>query len=178
MKKLLFISFFLLAIIYLQAQNPIIFSKVIQADSLNKTELFIKVNDWFATNYKSANDVIQMADKDAGTIIGKGSQPYSYGKLSYGCYDGYLNYTIKVYVKDNRFKIELTDFVHSVRVGNSSECEFGTITDAEIYTSKGISKSYHNKAWVDMKTKIQNFSEDIFASIESKLNSNTKEDNW
>ena len=63
------------------SQENLTFSKIIKADSVSKTELFVVINDWFASNYNSANDVIQMSDKDAGIIIGKGSLKYSYGKL-------------------------------------------------------------------------------------------------
>ena len=56
----------------LKAQENLSFTKIIQADSMSKTDLFININDWFASVYNTSNDVIQMADKDAGIIIGNG----------------------------------------------------------------------------------------------------------
>jgi hypothetical protein len=90
----------------LNSDKPIEFSKVIYTDSVGKEKIFVSINDWFASNFKSANDVIQMSDKEAGVIVGKGALSYSYGKMSYIGYDGFITYTIKVYIKDNRFKLQ------------------------------------------------------------------------
>ncbi len=149
-------------------QEGITFSKVIRVDSVGKAELFSTINDWFASTYNSANDVIQMADKEDGTIIGKGSMNYSFGKAVYGCYEGYINYTIKAYIKDNRYKIELSNFSH---VGNGSACSLSNITTAEFYATTGMSKNYQNNVWKDLKTKIELFSNDIFESLNKKTKS-------
>jgi hypothetical protein len=37
-----------------------------------KDEIYTKVLSYFAVAYKSANDVIQQKDKEAGVVIGKG----------------------------------------------------------------------------------------------------------
>jgi hypothetical protein len=178
MKKFIVTISFVLAIIYSHSQNELSFSKVIQTDSIAKTNLFIAVNDWFATNYKSANDVIQMADKEAGTIIGKGTEKYNYGKPSYLCYDGYLNYTVKVYVKDNRFKVDLTNFVHKINLGNAPTCELGLLTNSEYYTDKGMNKNFHNNTWKDLKTKAENISNQIFKALEENINSTEQKSDW
>ena len=83
MKSLLLAILLNLAVFCSHSQNPISFSKVIQAYSIGKTDLFVAVNDWFATNYNSAKDVIQMADKEAGIISGVGIFDYSFGKYTY-----------------------------------------------------------------------------------------------
>lgn len=178
MKKLIFTSIFILSIFYSSSQNPISFSKVIQADSIGKASLFIAVNEWFATNYNSAKDVIQMADKEAGIISGVGTFAYTFGKLSYSCYEGKLQYNIKIEVKDNRYRVELTNFVHSNNPGNSADCELGLITDAEFYTTKGINKGTQNKTWNDIKIKAEQFAADIFTSIESTINSIPEKSDW
>jgi hypothetical protein len=177
MKKIL-IELLLLSGFFANAQSPLEFSKVIQAEGKNQTELFILINDWFAVNYNSANDVIQMADKDAGIIIGKGSTEYSFGKLTYSCYEGRLKYTLKVSFKDNRFKVDLTNFVHSVNIGNSEKCEMGLLTDAIDYTDKGLNKNYHNKVWDDLKLKSEDLSNSIFTLLEEKVKTETKDDDW
>jgi len=178
MKKLIFTIAIILLVHYSYSQNSISFSKVIQADSIGKTNLFIAVNDWFATNYNSAKDVIQMADKEAGIITGVGTFSYSFGKLSYLCFEGKLQYTIKIEVKDNRYRVELTNFAHSNNPGNSADCELGLITDAELYTTKGINKGPQNKTWSDIKIKAEQFAADIFTSIESKINSMSEKSDW
>ena len=183
MSKFSFIFLVLLALtmFHLKAQESLTFSKVIKADSLDKTSLFVIINDWFASTYNSANDVIQMTDKDAGVLIGKGVFEYSFGKLSYSCYDGHVKYTIKVYVKDKRFKVILTNFIHSVNVGHGHSCNLGLITMDELYATSGMSKKYHNRVWRDIKIKAQIYSNKIFKSLENKVNeskTNLIDDNW
>ena len=179
MKKTI-LGILFIASLNIYAQENLKFEKVIQSDSIAKSLLFTSINDWFATTYNSANDVIQMSDKDAGTIIGNGSMDYSKKGMSYGCYSGYITYTIKVYVRENRFKVVLTNFNHSVKVGNSSLCSFGTLTTADVYATKGMSKKWHNKVWSDMKITVEEYSNGIFKSLEKKT-TNIKleeEDNW
>ena len=163
--KISIICFFTLIAVKSNAQENLTFSKVIQTDSVGKTKIFTTINDWFATTYKSASDVIQMSDKEAGIIIGNGSMSYGFGKLAYSCYDGYIKYTIKIYVKDNKYKVELTNFMHS---GNGPQCNLGIITTSDVYTSSGMSKNAHNKVWEDIKLKIEQNSNDIFISLENK----------
>lgn len=150
----------------LTAQENLTFEKVIETDSVGKTMIFATINDWFATTYNSANDVIQMADKDAGIIIGNGSMSFSYGGIFYLCYEGYIKYTIKVYIKENRYKIVLTNFNHSSE--NSPECALGVITTADFYTTTGMSKKFHNKVWAGIKVKAEQYSNEIFMSLEKK----------
>jgi len=93
MKKInLIIGLLTITTISLTAQENLTFEKVIVTDSVGKAMIFATINDWFATTYNSANDVIQMADKDAGIIIGNGSMSFSYGGLTYSCYEGYIKY--------------------------------------------------------------------------------------
>jgi len=163
--KKLMTGFIILMTINLSAQDVISFEKVIKTDSIGKALLFSKIHEWFATTYNSANDVIQMVDKDAGIIIGKGSMKYFYGKHS--SYNGNINYTIKVYVKDNRYKVILSNFKHS-----GLGFDLGLITSAKIYATKGMYKKYHNKAWDDIKLKIEQYSNGIFNSLENKTKNN------
>lgn len=148
--------------------DPVTYSKVIQADSILKDALYSSIHEWFIANYKSANDVIVTSDKQAGLIVGKGVIIYDFGKTTYACYKGYIKYTIRVTVKDNKYKVELENFYHTVNLGNSASCALGDVTTALIYTDKGIAKSFHNAVWTDIKTKVEKFSNDIFISLEDK----------
>jgi hypothetical protein len=165
----------------LLAQENVSFEKVIKVDSTKKAIIFATVNDWFASTYNSANDVIQMSDKEEGIIIGNGSMNYNYGKMSYSCYTGYIKYTIKVYVKDNRYKVVLTNFSHSVKAGNGQQCSLGMITSKELYATSGMSKKYHNNVWKDIKAKTESYSNEIRLSLKKKTSEKKSEkvsDDW
>jgi hypothetical protein len=180
MKKLFILILSALIFIPVLAQEPITFFKVIQTDSVGKEALFAVINEWFASTYNSANDVIQMNDKQAGTIIGRGSVDYYCQDVFSRCYDGYLEYTIKAFVKDNRYKVELTNFTHKNFPDLAKVCSLGVVTDAPIYTDKWPGKKYDNAVWDDLKIKASAISDHLIKSIENKTNNlATKEkDDW
>lgn len=165
------IAFFFVCSLNLIAQEPISYSKVIQTDSVGKDVLFSTIHEWFAMNYNSANDVIQLADKEGGTIVGKGLFSYSLGKLMYNCYDGTISYTIKVTIKDNRYKVDLLNFTHKSCPACNVSCSMGLITTAEQYTASSFDNKAMTKIWVDAKVKIENYANSIFYSLEEKTNS-------
>ncbi len=180
MKRLIQIFTLSLISLSLWSQNPISYSNVIESDITDTDQLFSLINEWFAMTYKSADDVLQMVDKEAKTIVGKGAIKYVGMGMAYACYEGYLRYTIRANVREGRYRIELSDFVHENLPSMSDLCNFGIITDADVYATTGLSKNYHNRAWNDMKSKIAEYSENIFTSLENFINnsssSNTEED--
>ena len=157
----------------LKAQENLSFTKIIQADSMSKTDLFININDWFASVYNTSNDVIQMADKDAGIIIGNGVLFYKPKRLDLKSYGGHVEYTIKVYIKDSKFKVEITNFRHF-----GSGYSFGNITTAEMHKTTGLYKNEYNRAWNDVKTKIEAYCAEIFESLENSVKNTNKNENW
>jgi hypothetical protein len=93
--------------------GKITYMEIVGVDSSLKTnELFNNAREWFAKTYISSNEVIQLEDKEQGVIIGKGIIPVYYKYMGNNTQDGYMNYTISVYLKDGRYKYELTDFSH------------------------------------------------------------------
>lgn len=97
--------------IFPEVDGAIIYSEVITVDSsIKKEELFNRAKAWFVDNYKSANDVIQLQDKDAGVIIGKGIFDAGYNLGMMVGYDiVHVSHTVKIYVKDGKFKYEIVD---------------------------------------------------------------------
>lgn len=89
-------------------EGVVAYSNVIQVDSVSKDQLYARAKRWFVKTYKSANDVIQLDDKENGEIIGKGNF-----KISYYAREPIINHTISILVKDGRFKYIITDLVYS-----------------------------------------------------------------
>lgn len=83
-------------------------------------------------NFVSAKGVIEVEDKDAGLLIGNSMTSYSKGGMSYSAYDSNLKYTLKIQIKDNRFKVSVTNFQHDGT--RNPNFELGVITTAEEYT--------------------------------------------
>lgn len=81
----------------------------IEDHSKKKDEAFIAANAWIAKNYKSGKDVIQMTDKETGTLIVKGAYKWAVPvdpPLNTTFWDGWVEYNLTVKVKDNKAKID------------------------------------------------------------------------
>lgn len=129
MKKLIFILYFFIPA-FCFAQE---YTEVVQVEGKTAQQLYTSAREWFAKTFVSANDVIQMEDPTSGKIIGKGSnhiaEGYVVGKgiaTIFTTMDWYPNYTLKIEVKDGRYKYELTDIkIKSIdSFGNTAEVPF------------------------------------------------------
>lgn len=78
---------------------------IIQMDTLKKDLLFTKAKEWITLNYKSANDVIQLADKESSKIIVKGNF-----KTFMAMKEGRLGHTLVLDFKDGRIRYTYSDF--------------------------------------------------------------------
>jgi len=87
------------------------FTQVMSEEGKTKDQLFNSSKEWIALTYKSANNVIQSADKENGTIIVKGSIRIVSGLLV----DGNIMHTLILNFKDNKIKFTVTDFVYIAR---------------------------------------------------------------
>jgi hypothetical protein len=184
MKKTLILAIISLCVSGLFAQEKLSFEKVIPVDSIKKNELYNGLKEWIGMDFVSAKNVIEVDDKDAGLIIVNPLKDYSFGKLQYICYDGNIRYSIKIQIKDGRFKVVVTNFMHDINPGNGANCKLGLITTALEYegaTGFGM-KSYSNKVWLDLKSKCELISNDLFARIAkidfSTSKTNNSKDNW
>lgn len=81
---------------------------IIYVDSIKKDDLFLRAKHWAALNYRSANDVIQLADKESSKIILKGNFQDSF--LVTDCW---LGHTLVLDFKDGKVRYLYTDFSYS-----------------------------------------------------------------
>ncbi|MDC5602471.1 DUF4468 domain-containing protein [Acinetobacter baumannii] len=86
-------------------------TQVVELPGQSKDKLFESSKIWMAKNFRSSNDVIQYADKNTGSIIGKGTIQYpckgfmdcsAFGK-------DYIGFTLKIDTKDNKARISFAD---------------------------------------------------------------------
>jgi hypothetical protein len=94
---------------------------IFEIEGKNKSELFSSINKWISINYNSAQSVIQMNDKEAGTIIIKGINEVVYKNTMKSLYpkNKYIpeysttkfNHLIEINIKDNRYRVvyKITD---------------------------------------------------------------------
>ena len=82
------------------------YEEVVEVSGQSKDELYDKLRRFVVLNYNSANNVIQLDDKDSGNIIVKGLIPYD---INWGGVSSYNSrHTLDIKVKDGRYKYEIT----------------------------------------------------------------------
>lgn len=170
MKKLLFLLLLMPVICF--SQNKISYSEVVQTDSVSKQTLYGRGLTFFANNFKSANNVIQLKDEAECHIIGKSNIEYP-GVDQY--YSGHINFTIELFFKDGRFKYEIKDFSHQ-----GERITIGDITDSDEAQFKafGSSKAFRNREWNNMKTVVQTLSQNLVNQMNETIANPAKQDNW
>jgi hypothetical protein len=103
MKKLLFIPIMLFTLIgYSQVLNKTKngYTEVVEVE-LSKKDIYQKINEWIAINYKSAQDVVQLNTEDKVVIKGNYTFLYPSGE-AYG-----VRNTTTISIRENKYKIEL-----------------------------------------------------------------------
>ncbi len=154
--------------------NLIEFSDVIILDStIIKVELYNRAREWIALSFISANDVIQMDDKDAGIIIAKCNIPISDG----GMYlvEGKVEFTVKIQMKDGRCKYWFNNFYHS----SYKEGYSGGALENE----KPLCGNFNmmKKGWIKVKEMTYSYVKSMIASLRNTLSgikTDANKDNW
>ena len=88
--------------------GQVFFTKVVSLKSKSKEELYLNSKQYFVETFKSANDVIQMDDKEAATIIGKGFTDVFSVMMGIST-PVKMWYTIKIQSKEGRYKYDIYD---------------------------------------------------------------------
>ncbi|WP_051359804.1 DUF4468 domain-containing protein [Adhaeribacter aquaticus] len=86
------------------------FTEVVQVPDVTSKELYTRGREWFATAFRSADAVLEMEDKDSGKLIGKAYQDIVIKVLMPVRMK--LWYTVKIQVKDGRYKYDITNLEH------------------------------------------------------------------
>jgi hypothetical protein len=188
MKRLIIIVILYTIPIYLNGQtrlplpivdNKIIFTEVVIVDSIQKDQLYSRTKLWFADNFKSTKDVIQLDDKENGIVLGKGNIL----KRESGIQPVIKTwkFSVKVQIKDNKYKVDIYDIDYTYEMpGNNigakpSEINLDTyFFDQRIYKKDGGLK--------DVVLKFANETNDnfnfILSSIKKSLSENIKKDEF
>ncbi|MDO7849195.1 DUF4468 domain-containing protein [Hymenobacter sp. M29] len=89
--------------------HRITYAEVVPVEGASQAELYARAKLWFASTFKSAKDVVQAEDKEAGVLQGKGWQDIYIKSMGIPSASK-LWYTVKLAVKDGRYRYEVTEF--------------------------------------------------------------------
>lgn len=166
MKKIVLPLIVLFMALSFSAAEPLTFTAVVQAEGASKDELFVRAQAWFATTFKCGKCVIQTSDKEAGQVIGKGAFEFHSGNNFFGPdgLEGWVTYTVKVFLKDGRYKYEITDFTHE-----SSAIKYpisvGLVTTDENYPGIKHMQKFFNKRWKKLKDDCETQAKTLIESL-------------
>jgi len=138
---------------------------VFETEGKTKSEKFSSINKWIALNYNSAQNVVQLNDKESGNIIVKGINEAVYKNVMKELYpkNKYIqefntvkfNHTLEINVKDNKFRIiyTLTDIITPEPIaGYNLESQYNMMFDMIDFTGLKQEKidnynNYIEKLW-------------------------------
>lgn len=156
--------------------------ETVSLDSVSKNTLFTRTREWFAKNYYSATDVIQMEDKKTGKIIGKANVPVNMRTSLISNKDmsaGHINYTISIYFKNGKYKYEITDFQH-IGGGPADSPNGGSVNDM-MEMDSGFWGNPYRKTYLYYLVQLDENMKSLISDLKSALSSNNAEEtqnNW
>lgn len=148
------------------------FEKVVMLDSsYSQSYLFTNARQWISDNFKDANAVLTIQDKQSGELSGNGSFSFYFRDL------GKINFKCSIIVKDGRYKYSFYNFEHFYQT--QSYGGLGLVTTSELYPYKcSLFKGYTNKTWKEIKVQINSNMEILIASLEKAMKEKSKQDGW
>ena len=142
----------------------------------SKDQLYSKGREWFAKTYNSAQNVIQMDDKDE--IVGKALMQVYYKRLGMQREGGYINYTISIYFKDGKYKYLITNFYHTGQYDSFGNY-FNAIGTCEAMVNE--KRRSYKKLYNYFLTELDNNTKSLIERLKESMNAQTvpdKKDNW
>jgi hypothetical protein len=108
MKKIFLIAFVFIygcsAYEYITSEQG--YKEYIEQHNLTKDKAFDICIEWIAVNFRSANTVVQLKDKESGKIVVQAVGSYYYDILKAVLIN--YNYTMNITIKDQKIKFEFT----------------------------------------------------------------------
>lgn len=163
------------------APEPVAFSEVVPVEGASAADLYNRAKLWFAKAFVDSNRVLQVQDKEAGTLVGKGAFQYEPNVLmNSSVIRGTVRYSVTVMVKDGRYKYVITDFVHEGTEKMGFNATFGLVTTAPHPPDvSGTSKGVREKVWKHLKDVAEEQAKSLSKSLkEAMAKPGAKDDAW
>ncbi len=161
--------------LYTFSQEPVNYSEAIEVPNVEKNELFLRGREWFNDNFKSSKDVLQVIDKETGELSGKGFMEVVYTFRYMGERNAIadVKFQISVWVKDGKYKYELTNFYIPSRDGF---VEFGLITSSNETnkTFPGYSAKKLNEMYLSIKQNTETKAKLLIEDLKLKMSKKYK----
>jgi hypothetical protein len=104
------------------ADKGTVIESVTEMPGYGKEQIYTGTKTWIAETFQSAKAVIENDDKDAGTIIGNASVEFPCVGNIFSCAgksDKRLQFTLRVDMKDQKFKVTLSNMTSFYPTGEN-----------------------------------------------------------
>jgi hypothetical protein len=155
------------------ADGRVEYTAVVYVDSTSsKDAIYAAARAWFVDNFKDAKEVLQVQDKDAGELVGKGYidiPSNRFGYIAIGV--GIVWFNVTLYAKDGRYKYVISDFVHEGGLPQIRDC--GSLDDND-------PDSCSRSIFQEVKEKTDGAMLQIIADLRKSIEQNLKRasDDW
>lgn len=127
----------------LDENNHVVYTKIIEDINLSKDEIYTRALGYFTYNYGDGDSVVQVQDKDKGTIIAKGLYGNTHIGSSLVVYIFDTWHILRIDIKEKRVRIilSLTNYNYTVSGGSSPDAK----SKVPIHSSYPINPKGHTK---------------------------------
>ncbi len=175
----LLLTFFLFFPLTILSQEALTLSEVIQVSNTDKNELFIRGREWFNNNFKSSKDVLQISDKETGELLGKGIMKVNYTWRYMGEKQSIIevSFQMNIWVKDNRYKYELTNF-NTIEDGMNINFGLITISNETNVKYSGFNEKKLNEMYLSIKQGTITKANQLIKDLKHKMEQESSSSDW
>lgn len=166
--KLLLSLILIISIPSFSQENKFDFTEVVELNAKSDV-LYSKAKLFIAEAFKSGKDVIQLADDNTKTIVGKGSIKVVVAKALGMEYPGWVNFKINIITKENKYKYLFDDFILTYQ-GNSKMRKV-----EESLNSEEPPKTVSKKQWESVKEQVKNIINKMVFDLKATM---IKNEDW
>ena len=154
------------------------FKGVITLDSsLTKDVLYERAREWFSKNVRSSKDAIDYSDKQEGKILGSFfiETPLTGGMGQWT--ESAVRFKAAIYIKDGRYKYELSDFNHiDLNLRNYPDAGGNLSNEKPVCGNMGLMK----KHWKVIKEITENKIDRMLLSLNESMKKNApaQDNSW
>ncbi|MBX2969444.1 MAG: DUF4468 domain-containing protein [Cyclobacteriaceae bacterium] len=116
-----------------------IYQEVVELTGITQNDLYTRARKWFVNNYKSANAVLDMDDREAGMLIGKG-----YFEVRFQGGQRKVYHQVQLEVKEGRYRFTINKF--NLKFSEVyGEQPFETLTNKHFWGIDKLFQATHNE---------------------------------
>lgn len=112
MNRFFLTLFFFAMILPAYSQKPIECDTIIECPGASADKIYKSMKYFVAENFVSAQNVIQLDDKEEHHLLCKGNIRFEVKNLTWRMLDGVINFTLDLQAKDGKYRVVFKNFTH------------------------------------------------------------------